>query len=554
MRSIKRIILLLALLLGLTTCTLAAGTITDLRTDCLVAANGSCQVTETVTIDFTGIEQTLTIPIGANAKRASVAGYHAKKLVEDGYTLFQITNDAGFSGSRTFTVTYTLTGLVSETDGDQTLALPLLCPKWEYPIEHFSFTVTMPKELETVPSFSSGYYGDVIEDYITAVRQGTVLMGDLDTPLKDHESLQMTLALGPRYFSGTYSGWSVNWVAAAFAILFAVLALVYWALTLRSPKLSVSSRALPPDSALPCDLPFLLAGARPDFNMLLCHWASLGYLSIHADPQGHVSLLRHMYMGNERRGLECRLFSALFAKADRCDGASLHYKNTARSASGALARFWARRLYERSSGNVFVMRALTALCAGVAVFSAASFLLPVLPLRWLLLLLAFVLGAAMSACVQLAAIRWYLRRIPVLALGGACAVAMLVLGNLSGTFLLMLPAAALSVLTGVLTRHGGRRSRAGSRLLGQVLGFRRFLLRATPAHLAMRLQRDPQYFYRTLPYAEAMGLGAQFARAFGEAELEPCEWYKEPGLPRTALGFYEKLQETLALLNLSIRY
>ena len=553
MSIIKRFLLLLFLLLALTTGAAAAGTITDLRTDCLVAGNGSCQVTQTVTIEFTGIEQSLTIPLGANAKRASIAGYRAQKTVEDGYTLFQLKDDAGFAGSRTFTVTYTLSGLVTETDGEQTLNLPLLCPKWDYPIEHFSFTVTMPKDIETVPSFSSGYYGDVIEDYMTAARQGAVLLGDLDTALKDHESLTMTLALGPRYFTGTYSGWSANWVAAAFCILFAVLALGYWFVTLRSARLSVSSRSLPPDSALPCDLPFLLAGAKPDFNMLLCHWASLGYLSIAVDPQGHVSLLRHMYMGNERRGLECKLFAALFARADRCDGASIHYKNTAKSAAGALARFWGRRLYERGSGNVLVMRALAALCSGVALLSAASFLLPVLPLRWLVLALCFVLGAAMSACVQLAAIRWYLRHVPVLALGGVCAVAMLVLGNLSGTFPLMLLAAALSALTGVLTRHGGRRSRAGGRLLGQVLGFRQFLRRVTPSHLLMRLQRDPQYFYRTLPYAEAMGLGAAFARKFGDTELDPCEWYNEPNLPRTAEGFYEKLKETLALLNLSIQ-
>ena len=553
MSIIKRFFLLLFLLLALTTGAAAAGTITDLRTDCLVAGNGSCQVTQTVTIEFTGIEQSLTIPLGANAKRASIADYRAQKTVEDGYTLFQLKDDAGFAGSRTFTVTYTLSGLVTETDGEQTLNLPLLCPKWDYPIEHFSFTVTMPKDIETVPGFSSGYYGDVIEDYMTAARQGAVLLGDLDTALKDHESLTMTLALGPRYFTGTYSGWSANWVAAAFCILFALLALGYWFLTLRSPRLSVSSRSLPPDSALPCDLPFLLAGAKPDFNMLLCHWASLGYLSIAVDPQGHGSLLRHMYMGNERRGLECKLFAALFARADRCDGASIHYKNTAKSAAGALARFWGRRLYERGSGNVLVMRALAALCSGVALLSAASFLLPVLPLRWLVLALCFVLGAAMSACVQLAAIRWYLRRVPVLALGGVCAVAMLVLGNLSGTFPLMLLAAALSALTGVLTRHGGQRSRAGGRLLGQVLGFRQFLRRVTPSHLLMRLQRDPQYFYRTLPYAEAMGLGAMFARKFGDTELDPCEWYSEPNLPRTAEGFYEKLKETLALLNLSIQ-
>ena len=491
--TIKRFFLLLALLLALTTCALAAdGTITDLRADCLLSASGSCQVTETVTVEFTGSAQSLTLPLGANAKHGAVAGYHAKKVTEDGYTLLRLEDAAGFSGSRTFTVTYTLSGLVSEADGAQTLTLPLLCPKWDYPIEHFSFTVSLPKETEAVPAFASGYYGDVIEDYMTTVRQGAVLRGELDTALKDHESLQMTLDLGARYFSGTYSGWSANWLS--------------------------------------------------------------GYLSIAVDPQGHVSLLRHMYMGNERRGLEVRLFSALFARADRCDGASLHYKNTAKSAMGALGRYWARRLYTRTSGNPLVMRALTCLSTGIAVLSAASLLLPVLPLRALLLILCFAAGVGLSILVQRAAMHWYLRSIPALALGGLGGVVLLLLGNLSGTFLLALLAVGLSVLTGVLTRHGGQRSRAGSQLLGQVLGFRRFLMRVSPSHLAMRLQRDPQYFYRTLPYAEAMGLGAAFARKFGDTELEPCEWYNEPNLPRTASGFYEKLQETLRLLDFSIRY
>ena len=144
-------------------------------------------------------------------------------------------------------------------------------------------------------------------------------------------------------------------------------------------------------------------------------------------------------------------------------------------------------------------------------------------------------------------------RITAFCLAGEVLAAVLPLPIPASVYGLLLLAAALSALTGVLTRHGGQRSRAGGRLLGQVLGFRQFLRRVTPSHLLMRLQRDPQYFYRTLPYAEAMGLGAMFARKFGDTELDPCEWYNEPNLPRTAEGFYEKLKETLALLNLSIQ-
>ena len=75
---------------------------------------------------------------------------------------------------------------------------------------------------------------------------------------------------------------------------------------------------------LPSDLPYLLAGGAPDFNMLICHWAALGYLTIEMDEKGHVLLHRQVIMGNERKRLEVQDFrSRCSARGDVCDGASL---------------------------------------------------------------------------------------------------------------------------------------------------------------------------------------------------------------------------------------
>jgi hypothetical protein len=41
-------------------------------------------------------------------------------------------------------------------------------------------------------------------------------------------------------------------------------------------------------------------------------------------------------MGNERKRLEYKIFSALFARGEICDGASLPYKNTAKQAMRAI--------------------------------------------------------------------------------------------------------------------------------------------------------------------------------------------------------------------------
>ena len=252
----KRIItLFLAIVCALALCVTAGAAdtsvITDMKTDCVVDAAGSCQITQTVTIDIAGTEDTIELPLAAGAKRISVAGYKYKKTTQDGYTVLVLLSNGGFAGSRTFTISYTVSGLVSEQDKIQTLTLPLLAPKWNWAINNYDFTITLPAAFEGYPTFTSGYYGDVIEDYMNfTVREG-MIGGTISTALKDHESLTMTLDVGEGYFAGRYASWSSGWVETALVIVFSVLALLYWALTLRSRPLRVSSRTAPPDAAAP---------------------------------------------------------------------------------------------------------------------------------------------------------------------------------------------------------------------------------------------------------------------------------------------------------------
>lgn len=525
-----------------------------MKTDCLIDGAGSCQVTQSVTINIIGIENELRFPLGPNAKQASIAGYKARKVNEDGYTVLVLTNEAGFSGSRTFTLNYTLEDLVTEQDEVQTLTLPLLSPKWPWQIESFDFTVTLPAEFTDSPDFSSGYYGDVIEEYMSVSTVGTVVGGSVMEPLKDRESLQMTLSLPKGYFSGSYVSWSANWFASILVVVLALLAVVYYLRTLYSGRMRTGSRATPPEATLPCDMPYLLACKKPSFNMLICHWASLGYLTIAVSKRGNVQLRRRVIMGNERRAIEVRLFGALFADGDVCDGASLRYKKTAAKAMDAIPRFWHRRLYDKRSGNVLVMQALACLAAAIAFLLSMSLLLPAMPARWLLLILCVPAGAALGRLMQLAASTYYLSDYLMLATGVLSGLLMLIVSRLGGGTLTVLVAVVLNVFTGVATRHGGKRTASGNKLVAQAIGFRRYLRRAGGNHLIAAQKRDGQFFYKLLPYAEAMGMGAVFAKKFGDTTIDSCDWYEtaEP-LPKTAEGFYGHLRQTLSLLDMSIR-
>lgn len=525
-----------------------------MKTDCQISVDGSCQVTQTVTVDIADTEETLQLPLAAGAKRVSVAGYKYKKTTQDGYTILSLTSNGGFSGSRTFTIAYTLGNLVTEEDGVQTLNLPLLSPKWNWAIENYNFTISLPAAFETYPAFTSGYYGDVIEDYMSyTIREGYI-SGVLNTALKDHESLAMTLSLGEGYFSGKYASWSSGWGETVLVLVFSVLALLYWALTLRSPRVRAQSRTAPPDAALPCDLPYLLAGGTPDFKMLICHWAALGYLTVEMDEKGHVLLHRQVAMGNERKRLEGKIFDALFARGDVCDGASLAFKQTAQNAQRAIKKYWDRRLYQKNSGNAKIMRALCALAMSIATLSMMSQLLPTMPARGLVLALCMAAGALLSVLIMRLVRAYYLGNIPMMVLAVVAAVALLIGANSAGSALSMLAAVTISILGGVLTLHGGRRTALGAQVIAQSMGFRRGLEKMGERHVQAMLARDGQYFYKTLPYAWAMGMGADFARHVGSAELEPCEWYvQRMPAARTGAEFYAQLRPAMEMLELSIR-
>lgn len=197
----KRLLLLLACLLALCTGVCAAEpVISEMKTDCTLTGSSSCQVTQSFTLEISGAQTQLRFPLSAGAKKASVAGYQTQKQTDGDCPVLVLTDANGFTGTRSFTVMYTISGLASEADGVQTLSLPLMSAKWDYPISKYVFTVTLPKPFESYPAFTSGYHGDVISDYIDLDVSESRITGVIETGLKDHESLEMTLTLDKSYF------------------------------------------------------------------------------------------------------------------------------------------------------------------------------------------------------------------------------------------------------------------------------------------------------------------------------------------------------------------
>ena len=131
---------------------------------------------------------------------------------------------------------------------------------------------------------------------------------------------------------------------------------------------------------------------------------------------------------------------------------------------------------------------------------------------------------------------------------------LLIVAGVGEATLAMLPAVALSCLMGWQTVHGGKRKPYGDEVIAQTLGFRRFLKAATDQNAMQMFRRDSQYFYKILPYAEAMGLGRKFVTLFHDCKLEPCQWFESArSTPTTAAGFYDQYVDALDMLNIGLK-
>lgn len=514
---------------------------------------GRVTVTQKMEMNIVGEVEELRFSVPEHAKKARIIGYHTGSKRENNvrYLTIKAPRD-GFAARETFELYYTLSEVVSEGEQSQILTLPLLSLQ-DYRIGKYTFAVAMPELFNTTPRFASGYYDQLVEEIMTVRVEEKWIVGVMKEIVRDNDSLRMELVVPEGYFSGNHGDSGLPKILSWVSLGLLAIAMLYWLRTLRNPPLKVRSRSLPPDGIDPGDLPFILSGGNTDFNMLVSYWATLGYLSIHVKKNGRVLLRRRMDMGNERRKIERKLFDLLFVDSDICEGAGVRYKRVGEKAMQVVRKYWCRRLYVKHSGSPVLVRGLCWIACALASFVAIDAVAPAKG-HGFFLLLALVAGLAMGVMLGRVWGCFYMNDAIQTSVGAACGIFMLILGVVGEASLCVLPAIIVTVFLGQQTCHGGMRCPYGDEIVSQVMGFRRFMLRVSEHHVLQMQVRDPQYFYKMLPYAEAMGMGRKFVNLFHDCRLEPCQWYDASRkAPVSATAFYESYCDTLDLLNMSIR-
>lgn len=514
-----------------------------------VGADGSCQISLYMTIRLDEPVSELTLPLGTDLSSVRLNGSSTSLKTQDGITSVVLSDIVrGFTGNVSFQVNFTVNRAVhTDEDGKTTITVPLIYG-FAYPVETMNFSVTMPGEFDTVPVFRSGYHQQDIESNLTASVQGTTISGSITEPLKDHETLIMSLQAPEGMFAQAQTaGGTVALDGIAMAVC-GGLALLYWLLTMASLPRFPRSRSTAPEGVNAGSVGCWVGRKPANLSLMVIHWAQMGYLIIHMNEYGRVMLHKKMEMGNERSAFEGRIFRALFSKGGMVDAASFRYARICdKTVRQSRKHSWG---YRKESGDARVLRILgfvAAVFAGVAMGDS----LATMPAWRVVLMVIFGVGAGVCGWfVQDAFGRIWLPGKPRQLIALAAALTMVLAGLISGQLLYALAAVAGNLVVGLLMVRTGRRSDNGNQVQDDIMGLRRYMCRVNRQELARIMRSNPDYYYELAPYALALGVDKRFAKGFGSLKLTHCTWLNTGmGAPGTAGEWYLQLREVLSAMN-----
>ncbi len=542
----KRLLILLlvtALCLGLCVAASAQSSIQMLDSQCTVSASGACNLNLSVTLCLDEPVQPM-FPIPAEASEITLNGTRANVTSSGPYKLLSLSSvTGGQTGTFTFQIHYSLPGVVDPGPDGLVLTLPLLSG-FEYPVDDLRFAVVLPSEVTTEPVFTSSYYQELIAAQLDVAVNGNTLSGRTGF-LKDHETLAMTLPVTDVMFPQLAVTARVMGVMDIVVLAFAVLAIVYFLLTMCPRPLHREDRTMAPDGISAGDLQMWLSGSGIDFSLLVVTWAQLGYLRIQIEKDGRVLLHKRMEMGNERSLFENRCFRNLFGPRQVVDGTGNHYARLCRNVWSKIPG--SKEIYQPLSGNPKIFRCIGLISGMLSGFLVASAFAP--HSLFLKVLLAFV-STVLSLGVQTAGSAIPRRQRQPFLIGIGFGVVWLLLGVFSGEVLLCLLMILFQLFVGLASTYGGRRTALGHQTMEQIFNLRRHILFGSDQDMAQLLKGNPNYFHEILPYAMALGLERRFARHFNRLPLQECNYLiTDDHQKRTASQWAMLLRSTVDTLD-----
>ena len=546
MRFRKALIALCCILLLSLCVNAAAARAETMKVAMTVDENGTTKAEVSLHVVCDSTVPRLSIALGPNVSGVRLDGHSSETVRAGGQTSVVLSDDAGLPSEMDLHLSYTVRNTVDPGSESQRFSLRLLGALQDADIEQFTANVQMPGGFDAIPEFSSGYYAEGIDNYLTirVSPDGLITATSMESMLAG-ETLDLRLETGPDYFSVHNVAGRTLLVDRIAMIVLALFGALYWWRALRSPLPRVEPQTRAPMGVEPGVAGLLTVGAGPDLALMALNWAACGYLRAARVRGGRLQLTQLIPMGNERSSYEQAIFQRLFAHSGEVLSGSNAWTAARKKAEKAARSYWNGRLYEKRRGRPGILRACAVLMCGFAALSGADRVIPSMTLRPLLLAAAALAGIVWGMVLQYALRRVLLRnrQQPIILLL-LCLAVLIAAIRLTGERAGLLCALLFSVAVWLVLIFGP----TGVDTLSDLLGWRRYLRTLTPTAAQQLLEADSQYYYRTLLFAEALGVGGSFSRAFEGLKMGVCNFFEraDKPAPRSAGKFRELLLDTLS--------
>ena len=533
-RLIRCILILVFCLCLMSTAVSAATSATDMNAMITVSADGRCQVSTTIRIHFAEPASRLTFPLPKDAQNVSVNGSSVRtytSATDPDVVLADLSSLNGITGDYQLMFSYTLPDVIRTeqsqnngillNEGKLVMEIPLLSG-FEYPVDALSFSVTMPGEVKTKPTFTSTYMQSSVESRINTIIGGQLINGSTTRGMQDREKVSLMMDVPEEMFPGKLLLQRTGNPEIIPMIGFGVLALIYWMIFMRTWPVFRHPRSTPIEGMTAGEMGCRLTAAGVDLTMMVFTWAQLGYLRILVDKKGRVILEKRMDMGNERGETENRAFRNLFGREDFVDATGVRYAKLCRSMEETVSCI--KEMYTKRAGNVKIFRmlgcAISLFCGICFGMNMAKTQLP----QVLLSILFATIGVVTAWGIQGAMYKIHVRGKVPLYIGSVCGLLWILISLLVGQWIMGLSVVAGQYLIGLMAAYGGRRSELGIAHAGDVLGLRQYLRKLDDKQVKRLLDNNPDYFFDMLPIAIALGVDTKFAKAFGKMIFPDCPY------------------------------
>ncbi len=413
-----------------------------------------------------------------------------------------------------------------------------LLGQWDAVINHFQFTVRMPKPFDRnrVSLYTDGAQGTDIEYHVV----GNTVTGSSRAAIQG-EDVTIRILLEEGYFVGARQLSNMYIYAAVVVVcLLTVCSALLWLFFGRDEKVFPKAIYYPPPGITPADAGYILKGSVSDADMsaLVLYWADKGYLDVQQMEDGTVRFIKRMEADAGMQGYEQRIFNKMFEEREDVSPMILQLSTpqAVQAAKKELADGFTknpfRRIFTRRSRVVQALSCLFSGCcigvfAGVTAYtrtySVTNFVL------FGLLTMAVYFGLAVITC---SAVNRLPRHGNVNYVIASFSVNM-VIAVFAGFIMIGMSNLILPVLVGVVgamlcnifAAYGLKRTEQGNRWLEELLGFKEYIRTLEPPRLDEMLEKDRDYFFNILPYAYVLGVSEEWIALFDEAVVRKPQWY-----------------------------